>query len=113
MGYHDTGAYKLYDSIKKKMMLNRDVIVLENEHWNWNHMQSSWKKTLVHGLTDDFALGGAETINDSNLDLNETSQRPRRKTVRPPRFSNYEIYPNAGINEEGDLFHIFVDNNKT
>lgn len=32
VGYHVTEAYKLYDPVNKKMVLRRDVIVLENEH---------------------------------------------------------------------------------
>lgn len=34
MGYHPTGAYKLYDPMKKRMIIRRDVLVLEKESWN-------------------------------------------------------------------------------
>ena len=33
--YHPTGAYKLYDPINEKMLLSRDVLVLEHESWDW------------------------------------------------------------------------------
>jgi len=35
LGYHSTGAYKLYDPISKKVQVSRDVIVYENEAWKW------------------------------------------------------------------------------
>lgn len=32
IGYHPTSTYKLYDPIKEKMVISRDVIVLEDEN---------------------------------------------------------------------------------
>ncbi|WVZ20583.1 hypothetical protein V8G54_007905, partial [Vigna mungo] len=34
VGYHSTGAYKLFDPIKRIMKISRDVIVIEDEHWD-------------------------------------------------------------------------------
>jgi hypothetical protein len=34
VGYHVTGAYKLYDPISKKMTFSRDVIVDEAKSWD-------------------------------------------------------------------------------
>jgi len=34
VGYHSTGAYKLFDPIKEKMVLSRDVVMLEHEQWD-------------------------------------------------------------------------------
>jgi hypothetical protein len=31
IGYHPTGAYKLYDPVTNKVHISRDVIVNENE----------------------------------------------------------------------------------
>ncbi|WVZ08779.1 hypothetical protein V8G54_022125 [Vigna mungo] len=52
MGYHPTRAYKLFDPIRKRMTTNRDVILIEDENWDWKHNQTSMKKvntnTLMH-----------------------------------------------------------------
>lgn len=69
-------------------------------------MQSSMKKTLLHGLTNDSAMKGVEAISNGNCDLNETSQRPRRQTMRPLTFFDYEMYSDVGIDEEGELIHM-------
>lgn len=61
---------------------------------------------MVHGLIDKSTLKRIETIAEGSPDSSETLQRPRRQTVRPSRFSDYEIYSNARINEEGDVLHI-------
>ena len=34
VGYHPTGAYMLYNPIKHKIEVNRDVIVYEANSWN-------------------------------------------------------------------------------
>ncbi|WVZ04047.1 hypothetical protein V8G54_024853 [Vigna mungo] len=106
MGYHDTGAYKLYDPRRQRMVLSRDVVVLENECWDWNQNQSSMKKMLLHGLTNETALEEAETIADGNHDIDETSQRPKRQTMRPSKLSDYQLYSDVGVNEEGELIHM-------
>jgi hypothetical protein len=35
IGYHPTGAYKLYDAVTQKVHICRDVIVNEAESWKW------------------------------------------------------------------------------
>lgn len=103
--YHPTSEYKLYNPIKEKMVLSMDVMVLEDENWDWKQGQTNLKKTMVHGIFDDPTQSKAEStyIIRSNADLENTSQRPRRQPVRPSRFSDYEIYFDAGVNDEGDL----------
>ncbi|XP_019416453.1 PREDICTED: uncharacterized protein LOC109327756 [Lupinus angustifolius] len=44
IGYHPTGAYKLYDPLKDKVQISRDVIVLEHE--NWKEMTTSLRKPI-------------------------------------------------------------------
>ncbi|WVY96775.1 hypothetical protein V8G54_028926 [Vigna mungo] len=82
MGYHATGAYKLCDRIEK-------------ESWDWDHMHTNSKKTLVHGVTDDFAQERVEVISNSNTESRDASKRPRRQL-------------DVEIDEEGVLIHIPV-----
>ncbi|GAU25767.1 hypothetical protein TSUD_222240 [Trifolium subterraneum] len=44
VGYHRTGAYRLYNPTSDKIEISRDVKVLENESWDWKHKSTS-KKT--------------------------------------------------------------------
>lgn len=68
VGYHETGVYKLYDPVNKKMVLSREVIVLENECWDWKHMHSSLKKTMLHGLTNVSTQERIAITTKGNLD---------------------------------------------
>ena len=40
VGYHSTGAYKLYCPETNKVEISRDVVVKESETWDWNKLQS-------------------------------------------------------------------------
>ncbi|WVY92490.1 hypothetical protein V8G54_031578 [Vigna mungo] len=108
VGYHATSAYKLYDLVKEKMVLSRDVIVLEDERWNWNEMQSSLKKAKVNGVTG--YPTSAEQIEEA-ADVNSLSQqtvmhRQQRYRVIPQRLSDFEVYSDTQIYEGGNLVHI-------
>lgn len=35
IGYHPTGAYKLYDPVKRRVVISRDVVVDESATWDW------------------------------------------------------------------------------
>ncbi|WVZ16499.1 hypothetical protein V8G54_009481 [Vigna mungo] len=50
VGYHSTGAYKLFDPIRKRMTISRDAIIIEDEHWGWKHNQTSMKKKKTNTM---------------------------------------------------------------
>lgn len=97
VGYHATCAYKLYDPTKEKMMLSRDVMVLEKESWNWDEMQSSFKRTKVTEFIDSsmFAELEVETTKVNNSFQHIVNQRQQRQRVIPQRFSEFEVYTDA------------------
>jgi len=35
VGYHPTGAYKLYNPITNKVVISRDVLIDESAEWKW------------------------------------------------------------------------------
>jgi hypothetical protein len=52
VGYHRTGAYRLYNPTSDKVEISRDEKVLENESWDWGQKLSS-KKTCAVDLGGD------------------------------------------------------------
>lgn len=64
--YHPIGAYKLYDLIEEKMVLSRDVMVLEEKSWDWNEMQTRLRKTKVNGIIDNPTLAELEEAARNN-----------------------------------------------
>jgi len=47
IGYHPKRAYKLFDLNQEKVVLSRDVLVLEDQSWNWKNKQTSLKKCTL------------------------------------------------------------------
>lgn len=43
VGYHATGAYKMYDPSTQNMFISRDMVIYEGSSWDWKTMSSSRK----------------------------------------------------------------------
>ncbi|OIW00846.1 hypothetical protein TanjilG_12250 [Lupinus angustifolius] len=104
IGYHLTGAYKLYNPIEDKVQISRDVIVLENESWNWKEMTTSLRR-LIPEMSDEDIVSERENVMTCDSDA-IISQRSQRVRTLPNRFSDYELLHDSQIDEEGDLIHL-------
>ncbi|XP_047155510.1 uncharacterized mitochondrial protein AtMg00810-like [Vigna umbellata] len=66
------------------MVLSRDVIVLEDESWNWNEMKSSLKKAKVKGIIDyPTSVEEIEYVAHINSSQHTVMQRPQRHKQAP------------------------------
>ncbi|KAK2388316.1 hypothetical protein QL285_062010 [Trifolium repens] len=119
VGYHRTGAYRLYNPTSDKVEISRDVKVLENESWDWGQKLSS-KKTFAVDLG-----GEASNINDnptfvnpnqgtaSDEDMHTSSDdedtnvppRPQRNIQLPRRLVDCEIVSDNAVDNEGEIVH--------
>ncbi|PNY18017.1 copia-type polyprotein [Trifolium pratense] len=113
VGYHATGAYKLYDPISKKMTFSRDVIVDEGKSWDWISGSSSSKPVM--SLTEDEdsdsdpdAEAGAEApeIGSPNTEATVGTRARSTRTIRAPaRLQDCELANDNEVNEDGELVH--------
>jgi len=46
VGYHETGAYRLYHPLNHSIVISRDVKICENEAWDWNKEEKSLNHTI-------------------------------------------------------------------
>jgi len=49
VGYHKTGAYRLYNPVTGKIMISRDIVIDENESW-YLISNSTTRKPLLNSL---------------------------------------------------------------
>src|ERR1044072_5756455 len=98
IGYHSTGAYKLYDPNKNKVVISRDVVIIEDEHWDWKAKKTSLTQIDPAILHDDSSVTEDSDSHDH--------QRPQRTRNPPARLNDYEIHPDDAVDDEGDLVHI-------
>ncbi|WVY95960.1 hypothetical protein V8G54_028111 [Vigna mungo] len=111
VGYHSTSAYRLFDLIRKRITISKDVVVLEDESWNWQSNQTSMRKSTTSMQIplpeEEEEDGVTQTADNTEIADSVTNEsRPRRHVVRPSRLTDYEVYSDAGIDEEGDIIHL-------
>lgn len=68
-------------------------------------MVSETSDTIV-GENADSAESSAERDITQSVDRDIAQRRPRRQSTRPPKFSDYELYTDTGVSDEGDLVHM-------
>jgi len=51
IGYHPTGAYKLYDPERNKVIISRDVVIDERKEWSWKQGSAIIMSQLIHLLS--------------------------------------------------------------
>ncbi|WVY91611.1 hypothetical protein V8G54_037125 [Vigna mungo] len=107
IGYHPTGAYKLFDPSEEKVALSCDVVILEYQCWDWNHKCTKTMKTkIVENVDNSIPMESTTMSEDERHVQSDESGRPRRQWVQPQRFGECEIYSDAQIDDEGDLVHM-------
>jgi len=53
VGYHSTGANKLYNPEKKQIVISRDVVDDKATKWNWEPMTVTVEKSHIPCLLED------------------------------------------------------------
>ncbi|PNX61567.1 hypothetical protein L195_g060723, partial [Trifolium pratense] len=95
VGYHVTGAYKMYNPNPKEMIYSRDVIVDEAKSWDWTSGSSTSKPVI--SLTEDSdsdqnaetdaeasEAADAEASEAADAETSEVGTRVRSTRARDP-----------------------------
>lgn len=109
IGYHPTGAYKLYDPTTQKVHISRDVIVNESESWKWQ-VTPVYSSEIQQGFIYPDSSDESEDEGDNEVDgnvpqENEASVRPQRIRQAPRRLDDCERALDNAVSDEGDLIH--------
>jgi len=74
VGYHDTGAYRLYNPSKKRIEVNRDVLVYENESWNWEQQNSRVGNLII--VSNENKNSEQDDVHETNADFKGADSGP-------------------------------------
>lgn len=92
VGYHATGAYKLYDQVNERIEINRDVVISEAESWSWKKKEThSNIRTLLEDWTEN---DNVEIVKQNVTDIehaeayNGDPEQSQRKNRKPPARLN-------------------------
>ena len=112
IGYHSTGAYKLYSPNDDKLMISRDVLVDESKGWDWSQSSVRQESDTVTTVFEEDQQNEASTSR-SEQDRASTSRneeqpeqnarRSSRTRTESTRLSGYERFPDQAVDADGDL----------
>ncbi|KAK2440889.1 putative mitochondrial protein [Trifolium repens] len=112
IGYHTTGAYKLYNPITKKVTSTRDVTFEEDKSWNWDTNAETSQNYIPFQLLDE-EVTELDTIPTPPPQQNNqvAVRRPERTSIPSRSLQDYETIPDNMITPDGDIVHLalFVD----
>lgn len=100
VGYHPTGAYKLYHPDERRIVISRDVKVDETATWDWNRQQAIGSSFQL--LDDDEPAPNPPAATP----IPQPERRSQRQRFPPARLADYEVIPDEIISAEGDLVHM-------
>ena len=118
VGYQRTRAYRLYNPITRKIMISRDIVIDENESWNWTSNNTT-REPLMNSLVDGLENEEVDEILDENIVVNVQNivenvrnttanvqnDRPQKTRVASARLQDYEVIADSEVTEDGDLVH--------
>ena len=102
IGYHSTGAYKLYSPNDDKLVISRDVVVDESKGWNWSHGLVRQESDTVTTVFEE----EQQTEVPTNRNKEPPEQNVRRSTrtrTESIRLAGYERFPDQAVDTDGDL----------
>jgi len=98
IGYHPTGAYRLFNPVNQQILISRDVVVDENASWNWS---KSVKQ--IHCVLEN---SGQEQDEEHENTVDPESIRSQRQRFPYFGLTGHEIYSDNLIIDEGELVHL-------
>nr|KYP61818.1 Retrovirus-related Pol polyprotein from transposon TNT 1-94 [Cajanus cajan]KYP63036.1 Retrovirus-related Pol polyprotein from transposon TNT 1-94 [Cajanus cajan] len=102
VGYNSTGSYKLFNPKNQQVLFSRDVYFDESSSWAEFQSTSDIIPKFQFEWKDEDLVG--ETHQEVvNSELQMVADRPTRVRSFPLRLSDYQIYHDSAITEEGDL----------
>jgi len=108
VGYHSTGAYKLYHANNKKIVFSKDVKFDESKCWNWKDNASN--EFDSHFYLSDSETKEVETEEQEEIVEDEggaiVANRSTRNTQPPARLRDYERFPDQAATNEGDFVQL-------
>ena len=89
VGYHPTGAYRLYDPLTHKIFISRDVVIDEDGSWDWK------RKCIINTLfgeeNNETGLSEAAEIEAYHEEPTAVQQKPQRDKHLPLKYKDYHV----------------------
>ena len=71
VGYHKTGAYRLFNPVNEKIVLSRDIVINENSAWDQNFSNSINKPLMSYDVNEETDKVEVEGIVENPVKVEE------------------------------------------
>ncbi|WVY90763.1 hypothetical protein V8G54_036277 [Vigna mungo] len=106
VGFHPTGAYRLYDAAKKQIVISRDVKVDEATTFEWKDDEAP---DVVSSWLDEEQITAESEIRSTEeqvtVDSGIGNRRSERTRFPSTRLQDHEVFTDNEITDSGDLLH--------
>ncbi|WVY97014.1 hypothetical protein V8G54_029165 [Vigna mungo] len=110
VGYHPTGAHRLYSPKKNEIMVSRDVLVDESATFNWVDAEpSSTSESVVSSWLEDKKSEGDK---EASADQNADNRRSCRTRFPSTRLAGHEVFADSEITDSGEIMLRCCNGNK-
>ncbi|WVZ10309.1 hypothetical protein V8G54_014839 [Vigna mungo] len=108
VGYHNSGAYRLFNPRKKEIVIRRDVLVDESTTYDWQEVESSPNRLVSSWLEgkegeDNDQMDASDEIRAISSETN--TRRSQRIRFPSTRLANHEVFSDSQITETGEIAH--------
>lgn len=99
IGYHPTGAYKLYDPVQKKVLISRDVVVDESATWDWNKPKPTSVQLQLECSDQVELLGQVQSTQ-------QQQRRSQRMRFHLSRLTDFKVFCSDSFVGEDEHVHM-------
>jgi len=109
VGYHETGAYRLYHPLNHSIVISRDVKICQNEAWDWNKKEKTSSHTVPTIIEEDDQVEqvqlDTEVQPEVHVEENQATRTSVRQIFASTRLDGHDVTPDNLVNEEGEFVH--------
>lgn len=106
VGYHPTGAYKLYHPDEKRVVISRDVIIDETATWKWHDQHTTSGSGTIFQPLDDVADPDTVVATNPAPVPAQPERRSQRTRFPSSRLADFQVDADDAITADGDLVHM-------
>jgi hypothetical protein len=109
VGYHETGAYRLYHPLNHSIVVSRYVKICENEACDWNKKEKGSNHTVPTIIEYDQVKQvqlDTEVQDEEHVEENQVTRTLGRHRFVSTKLARHEITPDNLVNVEGEFVHL-------
>ncbi|WVZ02011.1 hypothetical protein V8G54_022817 [Vigna mungo] len=103
VGYHPTGAYRMFDPVKHQVVIGRDIIIDEAATYKWKEDEVVPTQGSGNVITIWTGENRLEEIITEAVTVDGDTRRSQRTRFPSTRLNNYELFSDGDVTDSDDI----------